>query len=266
MSAHYRIANTVFRTAMRALAVEVNTEGLEHVPRSGPVIFAATHVSYPDFVFIQEAASRGDRWLRFMSRYDVWNNPWAASFMNGMRHIPVDRSAPAAAYLRARELLAEGEAVAIFPEAGISYSFTVRPLMKGVAALARATGATVIPTAVWGSQRIYSVGDPEPPFDRTRGRRVDVLFGEPLVDPGERDLREQTEFLGHTLTQMLEELQLRDYHRPRPGEFATWYPAHLGGCAPTREQALNLDEVPRAAVLPTWGPDLHVFQNSEPQT
>ena len=101
---------------MRALAVEVNTEGLEHVPRSGPVIFAATHVSYPDFVFIQEAASRGDRWLRFMSRYDVWNNPWAASFMNGMRHIPVDRSAPAAAYLRARELLAEGEAVAIFPE------------------------------------------------------------------------------------------------------------------------------------------------------
>jgi len=259
MTAHYRAAVSVFRTALRALAVDVQAEGVEHIPGGGQVIFAATHVSYPDFVFIQEAASGGGRDLRFMSRHDVWNKRWAASFMDGMRHIPVDREAPAAAYLRARELLAQGEAVAIFPEAGISYSFTVRPLMRGVASLARATGAPVIPTAIWGSQRIYSVGNPEPPFDRTRGRRVDVVFGEPLLVSPPDDPTEVTKHLGHTLTQMLEGLQLRDHHRPRPGELATWYPAHLGGCAPTRQQALALDVVPASAVLPTWGPDLHVY-------
>lgn len=260
MDLHYRTAATVFRSAMKALAVDVQHEGVEHIPTSGPVIFAATHISYPDFIFIQHAASHGKRWLRFMTRYDVGNNRWAASFMNGMRHIPVDRDAPAASYLYARELLSEGEAVAIFPEAGISYSYTVRPLMRGVAALARATGAPVIPTAIWGSQRIYSVGDPEPPMDRTRGRRVDVVFGAPIPGGPHVDLTELTLNLGHTLTDMLESVQLRDHHRPRPGEFATWYPAHLGGHAPTRELALNLDVVPASALLPTWGPDLHVYR------
>ena len=75
-----------------------------------------------------------------------------------MRHIPVDRQAPAAAYLRARRLLAPGEAVGTFPEAGISYSFAVRPLMRGSAALARETGVPVVPVALWGTQRIYTVG------------------------------------------------------------------------------------------------------------
>ena len=47
------------------------------------------------------------------------------------------RGAPAAAYLRARRLLLDGEAVCAFPEAGISHSFTVRSMMPGAAALAR---------------------------------------------------------------------------------------------------------------------------------
>ncbi|MEZ5159282.1 MAG: lysophospholipid acyltransferase family protein [Marmoricola sp.] len=119
------------------------------------MILASTHVSYPDFVFVQHAASGSKRKLRFMSRYDVWNKPWAAAFMDGMRHIPVDRDAPAAALLRARDMLDEGEALAIFPEAGISYSYTVRPLMRGVAALARATGAAVVPTAIWESADLF---------------------------------------------------------------------------------------------------------------
>ena len=62
-----------------------------------------------------------------------------------MQHIPVDRQAPAHAYLRARRMLREGEAVGGFPEAGISFSYTVRPLMRGLVALARETGAPVVP-------------------------------------------------------------------------------------------------------------------------
>ena len=65
-----------------------------------------------------------------------------------MRHIPVNREAPAHAYLRARRLLEEGEAVGGFPEAGISYSFTVRPLMRGFVSLAQQTGA---PSCRWRS-------------------------------------------------------------------------------------------------------------------
>ena len=239
--------------------VETHTHGVEHLPADGPVLMAATHVSYPDFLFLQDAALARRRLVRFMCRHDVWRVPGVRTAMDRMRHVPVDREAPAGAYLAARRLLREGEAVCAFPEAGISYSYTVRSLMRGVAGLARETGVPVVPVALWGSQRIWSVGRPdergrEPRPDLTRGRRVDVALGEPVtVAPGD-DLTEWTRDLGRRLTTLLEGLQGLPHHQPRPGERAAWHPAHLGGAAPTRLEARGLDSVPRSAVPPTWGP------------
>jgi len=254
MDATYRLVNGLGRVLLRALDVRVRVEGDERVPASGPVILAANHVAYPDFVFVERAVIPRGRYVRFLTRHDAWLPGPVGWVLSGMGHVPVDRAAPAAAYLRARRLLRDGEAVGIFPEAGISYSYTVRSLMPGAAALARETGAPVVPVAVWGSQRIYTVGIPEPEPDLTRGRLVDVRFGEPFrVAPGE-DPIEVTTKLGHTLTTMLEELQQLPEHRPRHGEHATWYPAHLGGHAPTRAAAAEYDVVPRNAIRPAWGP------------
>ncbi|RNL81044.1 lysophospholipid acyltransferase family protein [Nocardioides marmorisolisilvae] len=250
----YRAVNALGRLGLGVLRIRVVPTGLEHLPRTGPVILAANHVAYPDFVFVEKAAVGRGRYVRFLTRYDVWRPGVVARAMDAMQHVPVDRAVPVDAYLRARRLLRAGEAVGIFPEAGISYSYTVRSLMRGAAALARETGAPVVPVAIWGSQRIFSVGDPEPPPDWTRGRRIDLTFGEPFTVAGTDDLTAVTTRLGHTLTAMLEELQRQPHHRPRPGEHATWYPAHLGGHAPTRERALELDVVPAGAVSPTWGP------------
>lgn len=255
----YRAATALGRAALRLLRAETHVVGAEHLPAHGPVLVAATHVSYPDFVFLQEAAHDRQRLMRFMCRHDVWRVPGVRTAMDRMRHVPVDREAPAGAYLRARRLLRDGEAVCAFPEAGISYSYTVRALMRGVAGLARETGVPVVPVALWGSQRIWSVGRPDergrgPRPDLTRGRRVDVALGEPVsIDPGD-DLTEWTQGLGRRLTSLLEGLQRLPHHRPRPGEPAPWHPAHLGGAAPTRLEAADLDSVPRSAVPPTWGP------------
>ena len=259
MDGVYRFVNGLGRLALRGLGLDIRWTGLEHVPGHGPVLLAATHVSYPDFVFIERAAVTKGRHVRFLTRHDVWDVPVVPWFMNRMRHIPVNRQAPAYTYLRARRELELGEAVCGFPEAGISYSYTVRPLMRGLASLARDTGVPLVPVAIWGSQRVFSVGDPEPPIDWTRGRRIDLAFGSPLyVGPGD-DVTEQTHELGHHLTDLLEGLQRLPHHRPRPGEVATWYPAHLGGRAPTRQRARGLDVVPFNAVTPSWGPDLDAF-------
>ena len=218
----YRAAVALGRTGMRALGMQVTGIGAEHVPAEGPVLLAATHVSYPDFVFVQDAASSSGRRVRFMTRHDVWHVPGVARAMTAMRHVPVDREAPAGAYVVARGLLRAGEAVCAFPEAGISYSYTVRSLMRGVASLAQETGAPVVPVALWGSQRVYSVGVPdergrEPRPDLTRGRRVDVSFGPPLAVGPDADLTAWTHRLGAVLTAQLEELQRLPHHRPRPG-------------------------------------------------
>lgn len=260
MNGVYRFVNGVGRVALRALRLDVRWTGIEHVPTSGPVILAANHASFPDFVFVEKAAVSRGRYVRFMTRHDVWDAPGVSFFMDRMRHVPVDRHAPVHAYLRARRLLEEGEAVCGFPEAGISYSYTVRPLMPGLLALARETGAPVVPVGIWGTQRLASVGDPDLPMDLTRGRRADLAFGPPMyVEKGD-DLVERTHDLGHALTTLLEGLQRLPHHRPRPGEVATWYPAHLGGAAPSRHRAVHLDEVPFNAVLPSWGPDLDAYE------
>ena len=259
MSLTYRAANVVGRGVLRALGVDTRWSGEEHLPADGPAILAATHVSYPDFLFIERAAMSRGRHVRFMCRHDVWHVPVVRAAMDRMRHVPVDRAAPAAAYLAARRLLRDGEAVCAFPEAGISYSYTVRSLMRGVAGLARETGAPVVPVALWGSQRIWSVGVPDhrgrgPRPSLARGHRVDGVLGEPFHVPSGACLSASTQDLGHRMTALLEGLQGLPHHRPGPGERALWHPAHLGGAAPTRSEAHELDSVPRSAIRPTWGP------------
>jgi 1-acyl-sn-glycerol-3-phosphate acyltransferase len=257
MERWYRATGVATRTLVRALDVRLHYAGLEHLPSTGPVVLASTHVSYPDFLWIGLAAHQRGRWVRFLTRNDVWSSRVARA-MDGMRHIPVDREAPAAAYLTARRLLREGEAVGVFPEAGISFAYAVRSLMRGPVALARETGAPLVPVALWGTQRIWSV-DPRTPTTTARPRprrhqRVDIVFGKALPVRPDDDLVGATTRLGHALTHLLEGLQGHPEHVPAPGEHAPWHPAHLGGHAPDRAEALRLDSVPRSAVPPTWGP------------
>ncbi len=255
----YRATNVLGRGVLRLLGVDTRWTGIEHLPDRGPVILAATHVSYPDFVLLEQAAVERGRYVRFLCRHDIWGVPLVRTAMERMQHVPVDREAPAAAYLAARRLLREGEALGVFPEAGISWSYTVRSLMPGVASLARETGAPVVPVAIWGSQRLWSVGLPDgrgrkPRPSLRRRRRVDLSFGEPLTFGAGEDLAGFTRRLGGVLTSQLEELQRLPHHVPGPGQRAPWYPAHLGGHAPTRLEAATYDVVPRAALSPTWGP------------
>ena len=116
-----------------------------------------------------------------------------------------------------------------------------------------------MPVVVWGGQRLLPLGRDgrRPRPDLRRGSLVDVRFGAPLrvSDGADRAaLTEVTARLGHVLTEMLETVQRLPGHRPAQDEPAPWYPAHLGGDAPDRRAALLLDDVPRAALAPTWGP------------
>ncbi len=236
------------RLLFAAFGLQLVVEGAEHVPRRGPALLVSNHVSYLDFVFVGLAARHSKRYVRFLTRYDVWHSP-AGPFMTGMQHIPVDRAAPAAAYLAARAALNRGEVVGIFPEAGVSRSFAVRSLMPGAVALSDETGAPIVPMALWGPQRIATAGLP---VSLRRGRPISIEVGAPLRLAG--DVVTASRALGARLQQLVEGLQRRHPDQPSIGTWAPWHPAHLGGQAPTAAQALADADLPRWAVQPSPGP------------
>ena len=240
------------RALFAGLGLRLAVEGDEHVPTRGPVVVASNHVSFLDFLLVGLAARRSRRHVRFLARHDVWRNPLVGRAMDAMRHVPVDPAAPAAAYLRARELLWEGEAVGVFPEAGVSTSYTVRALMPGTVALAAETGAPVVPMAIWGPQRIATAHHR---WDLRRGRPVTIKVGAAYAVAPDADVRAETRRLGCVLQGLLDDAQERPVHSPPPGEAVWWHPAHLGGGAPSPQAARLVETtVPRAAIDPTWRP------------
>ena len=247
----YRAVIGAGRVTLRALDLRIELSGDEHVPTSGPVVLAANHVSFLDFLLVGLTADRSRRLVRFLARHEVFEHWASRRLMGAMGHVPVDRRAPAAAYLQARRLLHEGEAVGIFPEAGVSRSYTVRDLMPGAVALARETGAPLLPVVVWGPQRVLTAKQRP---DLRRGRAVSLLVGAPVDVGSAVGVVEGTRMLGVTLQQMLDDLQRRERHRPEPGEHAPWHPAHLGGHALGVEEAAARQQIPGSAVAATWGP------------
>lgn len=242
---------TAGRMLFRALDLRIDLTGAEHVPVDGPVVLAGNHVSFLDFLLLGHAARHSGRRIRFLARHDVWHHPLAGPLMTSMRHVPVDRATPAAAYLQARGLLRDGEAVGIFPEAGISTSYLVRSLMPGAVALARETGAPLVPVALWGPQRIATAHRPR---DLTRGRPITIAVGAPLDVHGAATVDAGVRRLGERLQSMVDRLLQLPRHQPGPGEHAPWHPAHLGGHAPSVLRARLTETVPGSAVPPSWAP------------
>src|SRR5919206_467126 len=173
----YRLVIRAALVVFRLFGFRFDVRGSEHVPAEGGAIICSNHVSFFDFTFLGLGALPQHRLVRFMAKASVFDHGFAGRFMRAMQHIPVDRTAGAAAFEAAVRALKDGEVVGVFPEATISTSFTVKELKAGAARMAVDAGVPIIPAAVWGGQRIATKG-------RTRLRRgvaITVLFGEPIV-------------------------------------------------------------------------------------
>ena len=221
------------KTMFRVLDLKLDVRGAEHIPASGGAVLACTHVSYLDFIFCGLGALPAGRKTRFMAKEQIFRNRIAGPLMRGMRHISVDRSAGQASYQEAVTKLRAGEVVGVFPEATISRSFTVKAIKTGAVRMAAEAGVPVIPMTVWGSQRLWTKGRPK----NLTQRHVPILIraGEPFHPAPDDDADALTAGLRERMSALLDEAQ-RDYpEKAAPGAF--WQPAHLGGGAPTPEEA-----------------------------
>jgi 1-acyl-sn-glycerol-3-phosphate acyltransferase len=218
---------TAIKGLWKFLGLRFTFSGHENIPTKGGAVLAINHIGYLDFALTGTAALPVKRYVRFMAKKEIFQNKLAGPLMRGMHHISVDRSNGTASFVTALRALRSGEIIGIFPEGTVSVSFEIKELKSGAVRLAMGAGVPVIPTIVWGSQRIWTKGVKR--NLRKHNIPVTVAFGKPMyfekgddADAGEKALRE-------IMIEMLHEVQ-RNYPDSHVGK--RWAPARLGGTAP----------------------------------
>jgi 1-acyl-sn-glycerol-3-phosphate acyltransferase len=175
----YRTLELTLAPALRAVYRPLVT-GLEHVPRTGPVIIAANHVSFADEFFTPLAARRQ---VYYLAKAEYFDSPGLrgramGAFFTGLGHVPVDRDstrAAAASVDTCVELLKDGQAFGIYPEGTRSSDGRLYKFRTGVARVALRSGAPVVPVGLIGTREVHPIGS-----RRWHRAPVEVHFGAPL--------------------------------------------------------------------------------------
>ena len=224
------------RAMFGLLRVKPIVSGASNIPDHGGAVIAMTHFGYFEFALVEWVTwLHNRRRIRFMAKKPVFDKAVVGWLMRSMKHISVDMTAGADAYAAAVAALRKGELIGVFPEAGVSASFTVRDLKTGAARLAAEAGVPLIPVAIWGGQRLMTKGHKVGMLERF-GVPVSFAIGAPLSVAG--DPREVTEELRASLESLVAGLQA-EY--PVDGAGQWWQPRELGGTAMSREDATTLE-------------------------
>lgn len=234
MGALYTAGSKLFLAAFRALGVDLRVNGAEHIPSHGCAVLASNHLSYLDFAFVMLAPPAPRREVRFMARQEFFDQPVLGGLMRRMGQIPVDVHGDALkAADEAKTALVNGELVGVHPEGTISPSFIPRRAKSGAVRLADAVEAPIVPTAVWGSQRLLTKGRPLRP---QRGVTVMVRYGEAFRPSARTGMARSAELM-ERITALLEECRRAYPQRPGPPPDDWWLPSDMGGSAPTPQEA-----------------------------
>ena len=148
------------RTSRAAMAVcvpivrlwgRLEVEGLEVLPRGGPVLVVANHDSQTDPLAVGVAA-RKRRQIRALAKRSLWDKPGLGRILDGMGQIPIERAAgDAGALVNAIAALRDGACIGVFPEGTISVGRRLRA-RSGIGRLAlEVPEARLVCAAVWGT-------------------------------------------------------------------------------------------------------------------
>ncbi|MHB8693135.1 MAG: NAD(P)H-dependent glycerol-3-phosphate dehydrogenase [Solirubrobacteraceae bacterium] len=153
-------------------------EGMEHVPKKGPVIIAANHRSFLDPFVIATMARRP---MYYVAKHELFSRGWQSWVLNALGAFPVRRGEGDGDMLEtARAILARGDIVLIFPEGTRTRPGSLGKPKRGVGRLALETGVPVVPLAIIGTEAVRRGW-------RIRPHKVKMRAGRPLHFPQVQD-------------------------------------------------------------------------------
>lgn len=171
----YSVIKTIFRPIIKGL-YHLKFKGLENVPKDDTrYIVAINHTCAFDPIFV--ASPKEVPPLHFMAKVELFKNPFAAWFLTRMYAFPVKRGkGDTSAIDYGEKIINEGHVMAICPEGRRIKDKDGKPqkAKAGVAIIAKATNASVLPVAICCDGKIKA------------GKQVTVSYGK-LITPQEME-------------------------------------------------------------------------------
>jgi 1-acyl-sn-glycerol-3-phosphate acyltransferase len=200
----------------------IRRAGVERIPRTGSAILAANHTSALDgIVLAYLVARRRSRPTRYLVASEFFERPFHGFWLHTFKQIPIRRgTGDSGALDEAVATVREGAITGIFPEGTVNPDPS-GPMLRGRTGLARialAAGAPVIPVGIWGTQARWPRTGLT--FRRPFRPAVALAFGRPIEPDGDAssldDIQAFTELV---MGRIAEEIAVaRDLvERPRPG-------------------------------------------------
>jgi 1-acyl-sn-glycerol-3-phosphate acyltransferase len=148
-------------------------EGVENVPRTGPVLFASNHASFLDPPLVGSSLPRQ---IHYLARDTLFTFPLFGLILRKVNAVPVDREGGGAAGLKAvLDTLNDGHAMILFPEGTRTKDGSLQAARSGIGLAVIKTSAAVVPVLVIGSFEAMSRQHSFP-----RPHKVVVRFGKPI--------------------------------------------------------------------------------------
>jgi 1-acyl-sn-glycerol-3-phosphate acyltransferase len=164
------------RWILWAAGTPVEIEGLERVPREGPVVYASNHSSMFD-IWALSSALPGS--IRFVAKQELTRIPVFGRAMLAAGHVAIDRGSRVramSAYSRAARIIRDlGVSTVVFPEGTRSRTGELLPFKNAPFGLAIAAQVPLVPVYVHATFRILPKG-----AWRLRPAPIKLLVGEPI--------------------------------------------------------------------------------------
>lgn len=193
----YRICCPSIRLILLLLS-RWEVKGKENVPREGPVIVVANHMTVLDPPMLSVSLGR---YAQIMAKEELFRSRASSYLMYGLGAFPVHRGRLDRQAMRvAEKALADGGILIVFPEGQRSRNGQLQRASDGATLIALRSGVPILPVGITGTERVSGI------WSVLRRPRLTVNIGRSFHLPPTNDKLDRTECTQYIMEHIAEVL------------------------------------------------------------